>query len=132
MSRTIKIQGNLFIENEEIAKEVISEFQNGIFFENNQFKFQQYDAYDRLSEENKTKEMDQVEKEYLKRYKIYLDKKEQKAREEEERRVEEEKRLLREEKMNHIIQNATKYGYKLKKEVRQDKTIKLVFQKRVY
>jgi len=39
---------------------------------------------------------------------------------------------LREAKAELLIANAKKQGYKLKKEIREDNTIKLVIQKRVY
>ena len=40
--------------------------------------------------------------------------------------------LLQEFKKDQIIKNAKKQGYVIKKEIREDKTIKLVLQKRVY
>jgi len=168
MSRTIKVKGNLYIENKKIAIDVIQEYRNGIYFENNIFKFEKYDAYDRISQNEKNNEMAEVEKEYLRRFNIYkdeLEKKELKRKEqdkqklfklaeearieeekrlkkeeelrlkkiEEERlRIEEEKELLREAKYQQIIQNAKKQGYKVKKEKREDNTIKLVLQRRIY
>jgi F0F1-type ATP synthase membrane subunit b/b' len=39
---------------------------------------------------------------------------------------------MRDEKADLIIANAKKQGYKLKKEIREDNTIKLVLQKRIY
>ncbi len=175
MSRTIKVKGNIFIKNKSIAISVIQEFKNGIYFENNQFKFEKYDANDRISQYDKEQEMQIVENEYLRRYEIFtenqerirveqekrlialqeeqkriqekdrieqIEKEKQRIkREEEERiiaykkeqlRIEEEKRVIRDEKADLMIANAKKQGYKLKKEIREDNTIKLVLQKRVY
>jgi hypothetical protein len=50
----------------------------------------------------------------------------------EKERLAEEKRVLREEKAMLIIENAKKQGYKIKKELRKDNTIKLVLQQRSY
>ena len=168
MSRTIKVIGKVFIENKRIAIDVIQEYKNGIYFENNIFKFEKYDAYDQISQNKKNIEMKDVENEYLRRYNAYkkelevkeairkekekqiliqLELEERKIEEarlreeekirllkvEEERlRVEEEKRVIRNEKAELMIANAKKQGYKLKKEIREDNTIKLVLQKRVY
>lgn len=172
MSRVIHIKGKLFIENSNIAIAVIKEFKNGIYFKNNQFVFEQYDAYDRISERAKAMQMDEVEQEYLKRHNIYLKKeeeirlekvriaelkiaklkikqeidaleleKERIQKEEEQRifeeekkkkRIEESKQIIREEKADLIIANAKKQGYKIKKEIRKGKSIKLVIQQRTY
>jgi len=164
MSRVINIKGKLFIENRKIAIEVIQRCRNSIYFENNQFLFEKYDAYDNIDEDEKIRQMEEVEQEYLKKYNIYLKVQQQKkeeierlkiesqkkaikeeidrlekeeekrkiAEEKERQRIKEEKQILREEKADLIIANAKKQGYKLKKEIREDNTIKLVLQKRVY
>ena len=44
----------------------------------------------------------------------------------------EEKRIRREEIANKAIENAKKQGYKLKKQIQEDNTIRLVLQKRTY
>ena len=46
--------------------------------------------------------------------------------------VAEEERAYREAQRDKIIENALKHGYKLKKEVQEDETIRLVLVKRVY
>ncbi|UUO25475.1 hypothetical protein FGD67_21335 [Colwellia sp. M166] len=204
MSRVIHVKGKVFIENRKIAIDIIQEARNGIYFENNQFLFKRYDAYDQISERQKIREMEEVEQEYLKRFNLFQqeregqnrirternnrnqerlaalqrqnDKLEQEKRKakleqekieklemerlkiEEERkaielekekmriaeekriqeeklekeRLAEEKRVLREEKAMLIIENAKKQGYKIKKELRKDNTIKLVLQQRSY
>jgi nucleoporin GLE1 len=168
MSRVIKVKGNIFIENKKIAIDIIQEYRNGIYFENNIFRFEKYDAYDQISKAKKNNDIRDIETEYLRRYDIYkmeLElketkrkeqekqrllklaeearieeekrlKKEEKIRlkkiEEEQKRIEEEKRVLREEKAELIMANAKKQGYKLKKEIRENNTIKLVLQKRTY
>jgi len=64
----------------------------------------------------------------MQKFNIYIEQ----AAEEERLKIEEEKRVMREEKADIAIANAKKQGYKLKKEIREDNTIKLVLQKRVY
>jgi hypothetical protein len=204
MSRVIHVKGKVFIENRKIAIDVIQDARNGIHFENNQFLFKRYDAYDQISERQKVREMEEVEQEYLKRFNLYQQEREgqnrirkeqsnrnqeklaelqrqnekleeerkqvklektkiakfemeklkieeerkaielekermrraeeQRIREEklEQERITEEKRVLREEKATLIIANAKKQGYKIKKELRKDNTIKLVLQQRSY
>jgi hypothetical protein len=204
MSRVIHVKGKVFIENRKIAIDVIQEARNGIHFENNQFLFKRYDAYDQISERQKVRDMEEVEQEYLKRFNLYQQEREgqnkirkeqnnrnqeklaelqrqnekleeerkqvklektkiakfemeklkieeerkaielekermrraeeQRIREEkqEQERITEEKRVLREEKATLIIANAKKQGYKIKKELRKDNTIKLVLQQRSY
>lgn len=168
MSRVIHIKGKVFIENRKIAIEVIQEARNGIYFDNNQFLFKKYDAYDQISERQKAKEMNQVEQEYLRRVNLYEQQKQQAALEQkrlaeleiarlkleeqqkaialeqerirlaeeqekqEQQRIAAQKEALREEKAMRIIANAKKQGYKIKKELRKDNTIKLVLQKRSY
>ena len=128
MSRTINIKGKVTIQNMEIAKEVIEECSCGIKIENNQFIFNEYDAYDSISESVKKNDMQKVETLYTQRFNIYLEQ----VAEEERLKIEEEKRVLREEKADLIIANAKKQGYKLKKEIRENNTIKLVLQQRIY
>ena len=55
-----------------------------------------------------------------------------KEKEEEALKIEEEKRIRREEIANKAIENAKKQGYKLKKQIQEDNTIRLVLQKRTY
>lgn len=168
MSRVIHVKGRVFIANRKIAIDVIKEARNGIYFENNQFLFKQYDAYDQISERQKAREMEQVEQEYLRRVNLYEQQKQQAALEQkrlaeleiarlkleeqqkaialeqerirlaeeqakqEQQRIAAQKEALREEKAMRIIANAKKQGYKIKKELRKDNTIKLVLQKRSY
>jgi DNA-binding winged helix-turn-helix (wHTH) protein len=70
----------------------------------------------------------QIETLYTQKFNIYLEQ----VAEAERLQIEEEKRVLREEKAERMIANAKKQGYKLKKEIREDNTIKLVLQKRIY
>lgn len=128
MSRVIHIKGKVVIQNIELAKECIAVSELNIKIENNQFCFNEYDALDRINESQKAKEIIAVEELYSKKFVVYLEK----IAEEERAKIEEEKRKIREEKYEQIIQNAKEQGYKLKKEVRADNTIKLVLQKRVY
>ncbi len=128
MSRTINIRGRVVIQNIEIAKELIQECSYGIKIENNQFVFNEYDAYDRIVESAKIKDMQKVEILYTQKFNIYLEQ----VAEEERLKIAEEKRVLREERAELIIANAKKQGYKLKKEIREDNTIKLVLQQRIY
>jgi len=220
MSRVIHVKGKVFIENRKIAIDVIQEAKNGIHFNNNQFLFKKYDAYDQISRSEKVRQMERVEQEYSRRNDIYLREIEEKnkirrdrgiknqerlvalqkkkekleevtrqaqleadrmvkleadrmvkleadrmarlemerlkieeerkavelereriQKEEEQRiikekkereRIEKEKIIMREEKADLIIANAKKQGYKIKKELRKDNTIKLVLQKRIY
>ncbi len=128
MSRVINIKGRVIIQNIELANEVINECSCGIKIENNQFVFNEYDAYDRIKELDKAKDLEKVETLYSQKFNLYLEK----VAEEERLKIEEKKRVLREKKAELMIANAKKQGYKLKKEVREDNTIKLVLQKRVY
>jgi hypothetical protein len=128
MSRTINIRGRVVIQNIEIAKEVIRECSYGIKIENNKFVFNEYDAYDRINESVKTDDMQKVETLYTQKFNIYLEQ----VAEEERLKIAEEKRVLREAKVELMIANAKKQGYKLKKEIREDNIIKLVLQKRTY
>ena len=72
MSRVIHVKGKVFIENRKIAIDVIQEAKNGIYFENNQFLFKRYDAYDQISRSEKVRQMEEVEQEYSSRNNIYL------------------------------------------------------------
>lgn len=128
MSRVINIKGKVIIQNIELANEVINECSCGIKIENNQFVFNEYDAYDRIDKLDKAKDLEKVETLYSQKFNLYLEK----LAEEERLKIEEKKRVLREEKAELMIANAKKQGYKLKKEIREDNTIKLVLQKRVY
>lgn len=128
MSRVINIQGKVIIQNIELANEVINECSCGIKIENNQFVFNEYDAYDRIDKSDKAKDLEKVETLYFQKFNLYLEE----VAEEERLKIEEEKRVLREEKVELMIANAKKQGYKLKKEIRENNTIKLVLQKRVY
>lgn len=125
MSRIVNIRGKVIIQNMDIARESIKECGFNIQIKDNKFVYNDYDYYDGL---NKDKEIKKVENLYLLKYNEYI-----KELEEQERlRIEKSKELLREEKYNQIIQNAKKQGYKVKKEKREDNTIKLVLQRRVY
>jgi len=128
MSRVINIKGKVIIQNIELANEAINECSCGIKIENNQFVFNEYDAYDRIDKSDKAKDLEKVETLYFQKFNLYLEE----VAEEERLKIEEEKRVLREEKVELMIANAKKQGYKLKKEIREDNTIKLVLQKRVY
>lgn len=128
MSRVINIRGNTIIQNIQLAKESIRELRLNVEIKNNQFIFNKYDALDQINEKQKTQEIKQIEALYKHKFNIYL----QEVAEEERLKIEEEKRILREEKADILIANAKKQGYKLKKEIRENNTIKLVVQKRVY
>jgi len=128
MSRTINIKGKVIIQNIDIAQEILNELNLNIKIRNNQFIFNEYDAWDQIDASEKVDEIEKVENLYLKKFSIYL----KQVEVEERLRLEEEKRILREEKADLMIANAKKQGYKLKKEIREDNTIKLVLQKRVY
>jgi len=126
MSKIVTIIGKVEILNTELAKEVIKELSlQNITIQNKQFIFSDYDHYDGVY---RNKEIQEAEEIYLKKFNEYL----QKLEEEERKKIEEEKRKRREEKYEIIVENAKKQGYKLKKEIRKDNTIKLVLQKRVY
>ncbi len=143
MSRVVRIKGTLKIENMQIAQDAIKCFgYNGIKIENNQFVFSQYDYFDGI---NKNKEISDVENKYKELLRNYYEQiaqeklnaelarlEEIRLIEEERLRVEEEKKVAREEKKNLIIENAKKQGYRVKKEITKNNTIKLVLQKRVY
>ncbi|EJF05995.1 hypothetical protein ThvES_00019420 [Thiovulum sp. ES] len=151
MSRVVKISGKVKVENSEIANEAIRESGvSGIFIRNGVFEFNEYDYNDGYG---KRVEIEKVEKLYKQKLNGYLRKLEEETKrlkeqkrlaelkrieeekrriEEERKRIEEEKRVYREEQFDKVIKNAEKQGYKLKKEVREDNTIKLVLQKRVY
>ena len=128
MSRTINIKGNLLIQNMQIAQDTLDELGLDIEIKNNYFIFNKYDALDQINGKTKENEISKVEELYKYKFNIYL---EQLAYEE-QLRIEKEKEILREEKYEKIIQNAKKQGYKVKKEKREDNTIKLVLQKRTY
>ena len=128
MSRTINIKGQLLIHNVEIAKEVLAELRIDIKIQNKRFIFNEYDAWDQIDASQKANEIVKIENLYLEKFSIYI----KNIDEEERLRIEEEKRIIREEKAEIAILNARKQGYKLKKEIREDNTIKLVLQKRVY
>jgi len=128
MSRVINIKGTVVIQKIELAREAIQECSCGIEIVNNRFVFNQYDAYDRISQSEKSRDLAKVETLYIQKFNIYLEQ----VAEEERLRIEEEKRILREKKADLMIANAKKQGYKLKKEIREDNTIKLVLQKRIY
>jgi hypothetical protein len=125
MSRVINIKGKVVIQNIELAQEAILECKFDIEIKNNQFVFNKYDHGDGW---NKETEIMQIETLYTQKFSLYLEK----VAEEERLRIEEEKRVLLEEKAELMILNAKKQGYKLKKEIREDNTIKLVLQKRIY
>ena len=128
MSRTINIKGNLLIQNMQIAQDTLDELGLDIEIKNNYLIFNKYDALDQINGKTKENEISKVEELYKNKFNIYL---EQLAYEE-QLKIEKEKELLREEKYEKIIQNAKKQGYKVKKEKREDNTIKLVLQKRTY
>ncbi len=125
MSRVVNIKGKLQIQNLKLALESIDELSYDIAIKNNQFTYNKYDYYDGIEKEN---EIQEVEALYLAKFNEYLEELEEKER----LRIEEEKRIIKEEKYNKILVEAKKNGYKLKKELREDNTIKLVLQRRVY
>jgi len=127
MSRTINIKGKLIIQNIEIAQEVLRELKLNIKIENNQFIFNEYDAWDKIDEREKALEIQNIENLYTKKFDIYLEQ----VAEDERLRIKEAKRVLQEEKAEIAIANAKKQGYKLIKEKRENNTIKLVLQKRI-
>lgn len=128
MSRTINIKGHILIQNIQIAREVLNELGIDIKIENKRFIFNEYDAWDQIDEKQKRKEIEKIESLYTKKFNKYLEE----IAEEERLRIEEEKRIRREEIANQAIENAKKQGYKLKKQIQEDDTIKLVLQKRIY
>jgi beta-glucosidase-like glycosyl hydrolase len=128
MSRTINIKGNLLIQNMQIAQDTLDELGLDIEIKNNYFIFNEYDALDQINSKTKENEISKVEKLYKNKFNIYL----KQLAYEEQLRIQKEKELLREEKYEKIIQNAKNQGYKVKKEKREDNTIKLVLQKRIY
>lgn len=97
VSRTISIKSSLFIENRRIAIEVIKEFRNGIYVDENHFRFEKYDAYDQVSQYQKEREMEKVEREYQRRYELFLEEEKRKKEELERKRIEAEKRAIQEE-----------------------------------
>lgn len=125
MSRVVNIRGQVEIKNITLAQEAISESNFNISIKGNRFVFNQYDHNDGI---NKNSEIQKVENIYLEKFNIYLSQIEQEERE----KIEEEKRIKRENVADIAIANAKKQGYKLKKEIREDNTIKLVLQKRIY
>ncbi len=125
MSRVINIKGKVLIQNIKLAEESIVECGFDIEIKNKYFVFNKYDYYDGLNKDN---EISNVENLYINKFNIYLNEVEEK----EKIRIAEEKRILREEKADLMIKNAKKLGYKLKKEIREDHTIKLILQKRIY
>ncbi len=150
MSRVVKIQGSLKIENIELAKKALQFYNySNVKIKNNSFVFEGYDHYDGINKnrdimniENKYKELLaeyyrklEEERKRIEREKIEAEIKrleEIRRIEEEKKRIEEEKKQLREEKKKLIIENAKKQGYRVKQEIQKDNTIKLVLQKRVY
>ncbi|NVJ53921.1 MAG: hypothetical protein HWD90_09490 [Campylobacteraceae bacterium] len=128
MSRTINIKGQLLIQNIQIAKEILDELRLDIKIENKRFIFNEYDAWDQIDENQKKKEIEKIESLYTQRFNKYLEE----LAEAEKLRIKEEKRILREEKANLLIENAKRQGYKLKKQIQEDNTIRLVLQKRTY
>lgn len=125
MSRVVKIRGKVIIQNIELAKEAIKECKYNIEIVNNKFVFEKYDHYDGRYKKD---EIIKIENIYLQKFNVYLEE----IAEEERLKIEEEKRILREQKADIAIANAKKQGYKVKKEIKEDNTIKLILQKRVY
>ena len=126
MSRIVKIVGKVKIENLELAEEAIRESGiSGVTIKNGQFVFEGYDYYDGVGKES---DIAKIEKIYQKKWNDHL----KELEEQERRRIEEEKRKFREEQLAKVMENAKKHGYKLKKEVREDNTIKIVLERRVY
>ncbi|MDX4040297.1 hypothetical protein [Aliarcobacter skirrowii] len=128
MSRTINIKGHLIIQNIQIAREVLNELGLDIKIENKRFIFNEYDKWDQIDENQKRKEIEKIESLYTQKFNKYLEE----IVEAERLRIEEEKRIRREEIANQAIENAKKQGYKLKKQIQEDNTIRLVLQKRTY
>lgn len=128
MSRTINIKGHLLIQNIQIAREVLNELGLDIKIENKRFIFNEYDRWDQIDENQKRKEIEKIESLYTQKFNKYLEE----IAEAERLKIEEEKRIRREEIANQAIENAKKQGYKLKKQIQEDNTIRLVLQKRTY
>ncbi len=128
MSRTINIKGHLLIQNIQIAREVLNELGLDIKIENKRFIFNEYDRWDQIDENQKRKEIEKIESLYTQKFNKYLEE----IAEAERLKIEEEKRIRREEIANKAIENAKKQGYKLKKQIQEDNTIRLVLQKRTY
>lgn len=128
MSRTINIKGHLIIQNIQIAREVLNELGLDIKIENKRFIFNEYDRWDQIDENQKRKEIEKIESLYTQKFNKYLEE----IAEAERLKIEEEKRIRREEIANKAIENAKKQGYKLKKQIQEDNTIRLVLQKRTY
>ena len=125
MSRIVNIKGSVVIQNINLALESVKECGLDVKIENNRFVFNEYDYNDG---QYKKGEIQKVEILYTQKFNVYIEN----AEIEEKKRVEEEKRIIREEKADLIIENAKKKGYKLKKEIREDNTIKLILQQRIY
>ena len=126
MSRVVKIVGKVKVENRVLAEESILESGiSGVVLQNGQFVFEGYDYGDGYG---KNSDIAKIEKIYQKKWSIHLET----LAEIERKRIEEKKRIYREEQMELVIKNAKKQGYKLKKEVREDNTIKLVLERKVY
>ena len=126
MSRVVKIKGKLILYNLEIAKQVLNEFNlPNVVIQDKCFIFEGYDYYDGR---NKSTEINQLENRYNELYSFYLEL----LAEQERKRIEEEKRVIREQKKQLILKNAEKQGYKVKRLIEENNTIKLVLQKRVY
>lgn len=126
MSRVVKIKGKLILYNLEIAKQVLNEFNlPNVVIQDKSFIFEGYDYYDGR---NKSTEINQLENRYNELYSFYLEQ----LAEQERKRIEEEKRVIREQKKQLILKNAEKQGYKVKRLIEENNTIKLVLQKRVY
>jgi len=126
MSRIINIKGDILIQNIQIAQDTLDELDLDIKIENNHFIFNQYDAWDMINSKDKESEIKKVEELYQEKFSIYLEQLEQ----EEQIRIAKEKEAIRETKYQQIVQNAKKQGYKVKKEKREDNSIKLVLQRR--
>jgi hypothetical protein len=126
MSRVVKIMGKVEVKNLELAEESIRESGiSGIVVKNGVFQFEGYDYGDGYGKDS---EIAKIEKIYQKKWNAHLENLAKIERE----RIEEEKRIYREEQLEKVMKNAEKQGYKLKKEVREDNTIKLVLERRVY
>jgi hypothetical protein len=111
MSRVVKIIGSMTIDNLALAKKALSKSKNSdIKIVDGKFEFNQYDYYYGKDRAEEIKEVEKIYNEL----------------------VAEEERAYREAQRDKIIENALKHGYKLKKEVQEDETIRLVLVKRVY
>jgi len=104
MSQVIVIKSKLKIENLSLAKQALGDLGiENVHFDETGFHYQGYQYDDGISQKRIMKKLED-------HYAL----------------------LLQEFKKEKIIQNAKKHGYVVKKEIRKDKTIKLVLQKRVY